>query len=93
MRIPEEQRGPVLADLKADKLWWLAPVDAAEELADVRQLLVQPAGWCLHCPPTGWQIDGRMWITRPDGWGRLTDPALLAGATGPGGYRLRAEAS
>jgi hypothetical protein len=93
VRIPAEHRGPVLADPEMDKLWWLVPLDAAEELADVRQLVVRPPGWCLRCPPTGWQMDGRMWITRPDGSGRLTDPAVLAAAFGPGGYRLPAEAS
>ncbi|KUL26622.1 hypothetical protein [Streptomyces regalis] len=92
-RIRAEHRGPVLADPELDKLWWLVPLGAAEELADVRQLVVQPAGWCLHCPPTGWQLEGRMWITRPDGSGQLTDPAILAAAFGPGGHRLPAEAS
>ncbi|MEU6303359.1 hypothetical protein ACWCQP_06545 [Streptomyces chartreusis] len=92
-RIPAEQRGPVLADPEADKLWWLIPLDAAEELVDVRQLVVQQPGWRLRCPPTGWHIDGRMWITRPDGSGLLTDPAVLAAAIGPGGYRSPAEAS
>ncbi|MGW6790592.1 hypothetical protein [Streptomyces chartreusis] len=58
MRIPAEQRGPVLAVPKADTMWWLVPLGAAEELAYVRQLLVQPLGWCLHCPPTGRHIDG-----------------------------------
>ncbi|MGW4751997.1 hypothetical protein [Streptomyces chartreusis] len=92
-RIPEQLRGPVLADPEADRLWWLVPLNAVEELADVRQLAVRPPGWCLRCPPTGWHVDGRMWITRPDGSGRLTDPAVLAAAIGPGGYRLPAEAS
>jgi hypothetical protein len=92
-RIQAEHRGPVLADPEFDKLWWLVTLDAAEELADVRQLVVHPPGWCLKCPPTGRQIEGRMWITRPDGSGQLTDPAVLAAAFGPGGYRLPAEAS
>ncbi|WP_406202479.1 hypothetical protein OG331_31470 [Streptomyces sp. NBC_01017] len=93
VRIRAEQRGPVLADPVMDVLWWLVPLHAPEKLADVRQLAVKPSGWSLHCPPTGWQIEGRMWITRPDGSGRLTDPAVLAAAFGPGGYRLPAEAS
>ena len=93
VRIRAEQRGPVLADPVMDALWWLVPLDAAEELADVRELRVRPAGWCLRCPPAGWQIEGRMWITRPDGSGLLTDPAVLAAAFGPGGYRLATEAS
>ncbi|WP_338907065.1 hypothetical protein [Streptomyces nigra] len=92
-RIPEELRGPVLADLEGDRMWWLVPLDAVEELADVRQLAVRPTGWCLPCPPTGWRVGGRMWLTRPDGSGRLTDPAVLAAAIGPGGYRFPAEAS
>lgn len=92
-RIPVALRGPVLADPQADRMWWLVPLNAVEELADVRQLAVRPAGWCLPCPPTGWHIDGRMWLSRPDGSGRLTDPAVLAAAIGPGGYRLPAEAT
>ncbi|WP_093903962.1 hypothetical protein [Streptomyces sp. cf386] len=92
-RIRDEHRGPILADPEADKLWWLIPPDAAEELADVRQLAVQPAGWTLLCPPTRWLVGGRMWITYPDGSGQLTDPAVLAAAFGPGGYRLHTEAT
>ncbi|MFJ2008522.1 hypothetical protein [Streptomyces chartreusis] len=93
-RIPVELRGPVLADLVQDKMWWLVPLSAAGELAGVRQLRVQPPGWSLHCPPTGWHLDGRTWLTRPDGSGQLTDAAALAAALGPGGYRrLPAEAS
>ncbi|WP_369271649.1 hypothetical protein AB5J55_17885 [Streptomyces sp. R11] len=93
VRIRAEQRGPVLADQLMDALWWLVPLDAAEELADVRGLVVKPAGWCLDCPPTGQQVEGRMWITHPDGSGQLTDPVVLAAAFGPGGYRVPAEAS
>ncbi|MBT2675802.1 hypothetical protein J7E95_34425 [Streptomyces sp. ISL-14] len=92
-RIREERRGPTLADPESDKLWWLVPPNAPEELADVRQLTVQPEGWTLLCPPTRWVVGGRMWITCPDGSGQLTDPAVLAAAFGPGGYRLPAEAS
>lgn len=92
-RIPAKLRGPVLADFVEDRLWWLVPLESAEELADVRQLRVQPPGWCLRCPPTGWHVEGRTWLTRPDGSGQLTDPAVLAAAIGPGGYRLPAEAS
>lgn len=92
-RIPPERRGPVLADPTLDTAWWLLPLDAARELADVRTVVVQSAGWPLHCPPTGWQACGRFWLTRPDGSGQLTDPAVLAAAFGPGGYRIPAEAS
>ncbi|QOV38637.1 hypothetical protein IM697_09795 [Streptomyces ferrugineus] len=92
-RIRAEQRGPVLADPASDKLWWLVPLNAAEELAGVRHLTVRPTAWLLRCPPTGWHLEGRMWIVRPDGSGQLTDPAVLAAAFGPGGYRLPAEAT
>jgi len=91
-RIREEHRGPVLVDVETDKAWWLVPLDAAEELADVRQVTVHVPGWPLHCPPTGWHLEGRFWLNRPDGSGRLTDPDVLAAALGPGGYRLPAEA-
>ncbi|MET9835833.1 hypothetical protein ABZ078_42655 [Streptomyces sp. NPDC006385] len=90
IRIRDEHRGPILADPELDKLWWLVPPDSAEELADVRKVVVQPAGWCLNCPPTGWQVEGRMWITRPDGSGRLTNSAVLGAAFGPGGRRAEA---
>lgn len=87
-RIREEHRGPVLVDPLLDRAWWLVPPEAAEELADVRAVLVQPVGKPLHCPPTGWQACGRWWLHRPDGSGRLTDPAILAAALGPGGNPL-----
>ncbi|MFD5013473.1 hypothetical protein [Streptomyces chartreusis] len=87
-RIPEEDRGPVLADPEGDHLWWLVPFTAVEELADVSQLVIRPADWWLHCPPTGWPLQGRWWLTRPDGSGRLTEPAVLAAAFGPDGYRV-----
>ncbi|WP_409471984.1 hypothetical protein [Streptomyces sp. HC307] len=90
VRIREEQRGPVLADPELDRAWWLVPTGGAGELAGVRQVTVQPAGWSLHCPPTGQQVAGRWWLWRPDGTGRLTDPAVLAAAFGPGGHRLSA---
>ncbi|WP_171113040.1 MULTISPECIES: hypothetical protein [unclassified Streptomyces] len=92
VRLRDEQRGPVLADPDLDKLWWLVPLDAAEELADVRQVSVQPAGWMLRCPPTGWQVEGRWWLWRPDGSGHLTDPNVLAAAFGPGWHRRPTEA-
>lgn len=92
-RIGDARRGPVLADPSVDRSWWLVPLNAAEELADLRSVLVRPVGWPLHCPPTGWQACGRFWLSRPDGSGRLTDPAVLAAAFGPGGYRPPAEAS
>ncbi|MGW1798998.1 hypothetical protein ACWCQN_24275 [Streptomyces sp. NPDC001984] len=91
-RVPEAQRGPVLADPLTDMAWWLVPLGAADELADVRQVTVLPSGAVLHCPPTGWQACGRFWLSRPDGSGLLTDPAVLAAAFGPGGYRRPTEA-
>jgi hypothetical protein len=87
-RIQEECRGPVLADPMTDMIWWLLPLNTAEELANVRQVRVRPAAWPLHCPPTGWQMCGRFWLSRPNGSGRLTNPAVLAAAFGPGRYRL-----
>ncbi|MGW0821852.1 hypothetical protein [Streptomyces sp. NPDC002845] len=86
-RIPEKQRGPVLVEGEQGQAWWLVPLDAAEELADVRQLEVQPAGWVLDCPPMDVFVDNRFWLWRPDGSGHLTDPTLLAAVFGPGGYR------
>lgn len=91
-RIHSERRGPVLADTELDKAWWLMPLHASEELADVRPVTVHPPGWTPRCPPTGWHLDSSLWLNRPDGSGRLTDPAVLAAAFGPGSYRLPAEA-
>ncbi|MFJ9376122.1 hypothetical protein [Streptomyces sp. NPDC101455] len=92
-RMREEHRGPLVADGKAGLAWWLVPLDAAEELADVQALQVQRAGWLLHCPPTERIIADRMWLRGPDGSGLLNDPTVLAAAFDPGGYRLTAEAS
>jgi len=93
-RIRSEQQGPMLADPELDKAWWLVRLGAVDELADVRQLVVHTAGWPLLCPPTGWHVEGRLWLSRPDGSGRLTDPAVLAAAVGPGGeHRFTSEAS
>ncbi|KUN03961.1 hypothetical protein AQI95_21210 [Streptomyces yokosukanensis] len=91
-RIRESPHGPVLADPDGNRMFWLVAPSAAEELADVRQLVVHPAGWLLPSPPTGWQVEGRFWLWRPDGTGQLNDPALIAAAFGPGGYRTEAEA-
>ncbi|CCK30374.1 hypothetical protein BN159_5995 [Streptomyces davaonensis JCM 4913] len=92
-RIREADRSPVLADPESDTAWWLVPLDAAEDLDDARHVKVHAPGWLLRCPPTGWQVDGRFWLARPDGSGRLTDPTVLAAAFGPGGgARLSSEA-
>ncbi|MCX5255105.1 hypothetical protein OOK27_13275 [Streptomyces canus] len=92
-RIHGEHRGPLLADSLLDRAWWLVPAGAAAELSDVRAVAVRPASTPLHCPPTGWQACGRFWLHRPDGSGQLTDPAVVAAALGPGGYRPSTEAS
>lgn len=92
-RIREERRGPVLVDPLLDRAWWLVPPGSARALAHVRRVLVQPVGTPLPCPPTGWQACGRFWLHRPDGSGRLTDPAILAAALGPVGNPLTTEAS
>lgn len=86
-RIGSARLGPVLADVDVDRAWWLLPPDLDVELDDVRQLTVRPAGWILKCPPVFYALDGRMWLERPDGSGRLTDPVLLGAAFGPGGFR------
>jgi hypothetical protein len=91
-RLRNAPHGPVLAAPDANAMYWLISPDAVEELADVRQLVVHPAGWMLRCPPTGWQVDGLFWLWRPDGTGHLTDPALIAAAFGPCGYRREASA-
>ncbi|GHF73841.1 hypothetical protein GCM10018787_23150 [Streptomyces thermodiastaticus] len=78
--------GPVLADVEIDRAWWLLPPDLGDELDDIRQLTVHPAGWILRCPPLHYSLDGRIWLERPDGSGRLTDPVLLGAAFSPGGY-------
>ncbi|WP_319294934.1 hypothetical protein [Streptomyces sp. AK08-02] len=59
-RLPGEDRGPLLADPGVDTAWWLVPLDAADELADLRQVFVRDPGWPLHCPPTGRQACGRL---------------------------------
>jgi hypothetical protein len=69
---------------------WLSEIS---NLADLRAVAVQPIGWPLHCPSTGWPACGRFWLTRPDGSSQLTDPAVLAAAFGPGGCRRPAEAT
>ncbi|MGW5477739.1 hypothetical protein [Streptomyces sp. NPDC004008] len=92
-RIRERQRGPVLIDAYGDKAWWLVPLHAVDELADVRQVTVRPSGWILYCPPIGVMRDGHFWLWNPDGSGRLNDPAVVAAAFGPGGYGLPPEDS
>jgi hypothetical protein len=74
------------------KTWWLVPVTAEAELAEIRQVAVQPAGSVLHCPPTGRQACGRFWLSRPDGSGLLTDPAALATGFSPSSHPRPTEA-
>lgn len=83
-RIGSARLGPVLADVEADRAWWLLPADVGDELDDMHQLTVRPAGWVLKCPPVLYHLSGRIWLERPDGSGRLTDPALLGAAFSPG---------
>lgn len=90
-RIPPEQLGPVLAYPEAERAWWLIPPDTADQLDDVARLTVHPPEWPLYCPALNRPVDGRVWLERPDGSGRLTDPIVLGAAFGPAG-RLPAEA-
>ncbi|WP_241826915.1 hypothetical protein [Streptomyces graminilatus] len=87
-RIREERRGPVLVDTTLDRAWWLMPPDSGRALDCIRGIRAEPWGMPLHCPPTGRQACGRIWLHRPDGSGRLTAPAILAAALGPVGTPL-----
>lgn len=91
-RMRDEQRGPVLACPDTDTAWWLVPSEGSDALDCVPGMHLRPPGTCLSCPPTGWQLEGRFWLRRPDGSGRLTDPAALAARFGAGRYRRAAEA-
>ncbi|WP_405909530.1 hypothetical protein OG742_37005 [Streptomyces sp. NBC_00828] len=92
-RIGVDRRGPVLADVNQGLAWWLLPPDLGDDLDDVALITVHPRGWILRCPPVLYPVRGRVWVERPDGSGRLTDPVLLGAALGPGGGpRLPAEA-
>ncbi|MEU0433714.1 hypothetical protein ABZ153_19140 [Streptomyces sp. NPDC006290] len=92
-RITPPRRGPVLSDVTQGIAWWLLPPTLGEELDDVRTITIHPRGWVLRCPPVLYPVRGRVWIERPDGTGRLTDPELLGAALSPGGGpRLPAEA-
>ncbi|MFD4552110.1 hypothetical protein [Streptomyces sp. NPDC058466] len=92
-RIGPDRLGPVLADVTSERAWWLLPPCLDDELDDIRLLTVHPRGWPLRCPPVLYPVRGRVWVERPDGSGRLTDPTFLGAALGPGGGpRLPAEA-
>lgn len=90
-RISPDQLGPVLVHPSADLAWWLVPRGSVEELAGADLLTVHVAGRTLRCPPAGRYMDGLGWLEKPDGSGRLTDPAVLGAVFRPGG-RLRAGA-
>lgn len=91
-RVPTREQGPLLVDFRSDRAWWLVPLDADEQLADVRQVTVLRRDIPLHCPPTHRAVGSRVWLEAPDGSGRVMDPVYLAAALGPGGPRLPAEA-
>lgn len=75
--------GPVLAAPEMRLAWWLIPVDAAAYVAEAMPAVtVQPRSWPLRCPPTEYACGGRCWLEKPDGTGRLTDPAQLVAAFG-----------
>ncbi|WP_327706930.1 hypothetical protein [Streptomyces decoyicus] len=59
--------------------------DADEHLADITLLPIRPRGRLLRCPPTDQCFNGRGWLEKPDGSGKLTDPAAMGAAFGPGG--------
>lgn len=84
MRRIQDRSGPVLADVTTSVASWLLPADLDDELDDVKQLTVRPAGWVLACPPVLYGVRGRVWLRPPDDSGHLTDPALLGAALGPG---------
>jgi hypothetical protein len=75
-----ERLGPVLADASENLAWWLLPAGLSGELDHVQQLTMRPPGWSLKCPPVLFAIDDRLWLERPDGSGRLTNPAALGAA-------------
>ncbi|MFE4329008.1 hypothetical protein ACFRQM_05985 [Streptomyces sp. NPDC056831] len=84
--LPADSLGPVLAHPLGSVAWWLVPLDSAVELWHVKQLTIYPSGWPLCCPPINRPAAGRVWLEKPDGSGRLSDPAALGAAFDPGGY-------
>ncbi|MDI3424235.1 hypothetical protein [Streptomyces luteolus] len=65
------------------RAWWLLPPELGDELDEVPHLTVHPASWRLACPPVLGAANGRVWLERPDGTGRLTDPTALSTALAP----------
>ncbi|UIX32994.1 hypothetical protein [Streptomyces sp. GQFP] len=92
-RIGGGRIGPALADVHRGVAWWLLPPDLTDELDGIRRLTVRPPGWVLTCPPVLHSVNGRWWIERPDGSGRLTDPVLLGAALSLDGAQLPTEAN
>ncbi|MFD9422331.1 MULTISPECIES: hypothetical protein [unclassified Streptomyces] len=84
-RVGSDRLGPVLVHPEADLAWWLVPLDGDQELADVGVLTIRTEPWTLLCPPAHEYLNGCGWLENPDGSGRLTDPAALGAAFGPGG--------
>jgi hypothetical protein len=83
-RIESARLGPVLADVMRRRAWWLLPPEADDEIDGLRHITVHPRGWVLRCPPVLYPVRSRVWVERPDGSSRLTDPTLLGAALGPG---------
>jgi hypothetical protein len=90
-RIRPEELGPVLVYPEAGRAWWLVPLGADALLTDIHCLTVHDTGWHLRCPPADRYFNGRCWLEKPDGTGRLTDPSTLGAAFKPIGT-LPAEA-
>ncbi|MFF1834260.1 hypothetical protein ACFVXE_08645 [Streptomyces sp. NPDC058231] len=84
-RVGSRRLGPVLVHPAADLAWWLVPLGADVELADMRAITVRTAPWQLLCPPADCYMNGLGWLEKPDGSGALTDPVVLGAAFGPGG--------
>ncbi|SFY34013.1 hypothetical protein SAMN02787144_101917 [Streptomyces atratus] len=78
--IAPDRLGPLLVRPGEDLAWWLAPPYAEALLAGIPGLRVRPEGQPLRCPPAERYIDGLGWLEKPDGAGRLTDPAELGAA-------------
>ncbi|GAA2945853.1 MULTISPECIES: hypothetical protein [Streptomyces] len=91
-RVGSRRLGPVLVHPETHRAWWLVPLGADEEFADIQALTVRLGPWTLNCPPAHAYMAGRGWLEKPDGSGRLTDPVALGAAFSPGGWRPPAEA-
>ncbi|MBH1937596.1 hypothetical protein I5Q34_25550 [Streptomyces sp. AV19] len=74
--------GPVPACPESKRVWWLLPPGRAAAFDGCPGLTARPANRALPCPPADEPLCGRGWLEKPDGSGRLTDPARLATALG-----------